>query len=69
MQEAKVNRPFSPKYQVAINRLLESHGLMDIDSHERRAAILCVENRTEIERWRSTLSDSERRRCCHVPQI
>ena len=40
MAEAKSNSPFGPRYQVAItiNRLLSSHGLQDIDSHERRPA-------------------------------
>ena len=38
--EAKSNASFGPRYQVAItsNRLLSSHGLQDIDSHERRPA-------------------------------
>jgi hypothetical protein len=40
MAEAKSNSRFGPRYQVAItiNRLLSSHGLQDIDSHERRPA-------------------------------
>ena len=38
MAETKSNSTFGPRYQAPINRLLSSHGLQDIDSHERRLA-------------------------------
>jgi hypothetical protein len=38
MAETKSNPTFGPRYRAAINRLLSSHGLQDIDSHERRLA-------------------------------
>jgi hypothetical protein len=69
MREAKANSPFGKPYQAAINRLLDSNGLQDIDSHERRGAIIMVEHRAEIERWRNGLDEVARRRANHPNTI
>jgi hypothetical protein len=69
MAEAKRNSPFGPKYQAAINRLLTLHDMQDIDSHERRGAIVMVENRAELEKWRATLTPIEQRRCNHPNSV
>jgi hypothetical protein len=41
------------------------NGFEAINNQERYRAILCVENRDAIERWRSTLDDGKRRRFNH----
>jgi hypothetical protein len=69
MAEAKRNTPFGTRYQTAINKLLTLHDMQDIDSHERRGAIVMQENRAEIEKWRATLTDVEQRRCNHPNSV
>jgi hypothetical protein len=69
MRESKSNSCYGPRYQASINRLLDSNGLQDIDSHERRGAIIMVEHRAEIERWRNGLDEVARRRANHPNTI
>lgn len=69
MKRANCNSPYGPGYQRFIREWLEQHGLQEIDSHERRGAIVCVENFAEIEAWRSKLSAVEQRRCNHPNSI
>ena len=68
MKRAKVNSPYGPTYQAYVREWLEQHGLQGIDSHERRGAIVIVEN-PEIQAWRSKLSDVEQRRCNHPNSV
>jgi hypothetical protein len=69
MAEAKCNSPYGPRYQASISRLIASAGLQDVDSHERRSAIVLVENREAIERYRAGLTDAERRRANHCTTV
>jgi hypothetical protein len=68
MKRAKCNSPYGPAYQGFVRAWLEENGLQGIDSHERRGAIVIVEN-PEIQAWRSKLSDVEQRRCNHPNSV
>src|SRR6267378_1897465 len=69
MKRANCNKPYGPSYHRFIREWLEENGLQEIDSHERRGSIVCVENLAEIEAWRSKLSDVEQRRCNHPNSV
>lgn len=69
MKRANCNSPYGPGYQRYIREWLEANGLQDIDSHERRGAIVIVETLVEIEAWRSKLSAVEQRRCNHPNSV
>jgi hypothetical protein len=69
MKQANCNKPYGPSYQRFMRLWLEENDLQEIDSHERRGSIVCVENLVEIEAWRSTLSDVEIRRCNHPNSV
>jgi hypothetical protein len=63
MKQANCNKPYGRGYQRFMRQWLDENGLQEIDSHERRGSIVCVENLAETEAWRSKLSDVGIRRC------
>lgn len=64
MAAACCNSPYGPGYQKHMRRFLDEAGL-DIDSHERVAAVDLVENLPAITQWRASLTEDERRRAHH----
>jgi hypothetical protein len=62
MRQTGSNRPFGGKYNQAMGVWLKANGFETINTQERYSAIKCAESETEIEAWRETLNDVQRRR-------
>ena len=69
MSKAGCNKPYGPAYQRRMRVWLDDNGLAEIDSHERVNAIHCVEHQVEIEAWRDSLTEVQRRRANHPNTI
>jgi hypothetical protein len=65
MQTAQTNKPSGSTYNRAMGHWLASNGFDQISNQERYRAIVCVENREAIEKWRETLEEAHRRRLNH----
>jgi hypothetical protein len=62
IRETGCNRPYGGKYNQAMGEWLKANGFETINTQERYSAIKCAESETEIEAWRETLNDVQRRR-------
>jgi hypothetical protein len=60
MHMAGTNKPSGPKFKREINRWLKEKNLDAIDKTTRSRSIECFEHLADIEKWRATLSVSER---------
>jgi hypothetical protein len=69
LHQAGANRPYGPAYMRGMRAWLDSAGLGDIETQERRGAIFMAENETELVRWRSSLSAKEARHCNHPSTV
>lgn len=62
MRQAETNRPLGARYNALMGRWLEANGFHGLTGQERYAALQVVERIADIERWRATLSEDQRRR-------
>lgn len=69
MAAAGCNSPYGAKYHRLIREWLDQNGLDDIDSHERRGAVIMAENEIDITVWRQGLSEVARLRANHPNTI
>jgi hypothetical protein len=69
MHMAGTNKPSGSKFKREINRWLKEKNLDAIDKTTRSRAIECFEHLADIEKWRATLSVSERLALNHPTTI
>jgi hypothetical protein len=62
LHAANTNRAWGSTYSRLFGQWMAKHGFGTMNKHTRTWAIALYENAAEIERWRSGLSEKERRR-------
>jgi hypothetical protein len=65
MKAANTNRAVGTRYNKAMGRWLRDNGLSDISAQERYRALLVIDNKDEISKWRDGLDDRRRRSLNH----
>jgi hypothetical protein len=69
MQAAETNRAVGSKYNAAMGQWLRDHGLADVAAQERYRLFLILEHLSEIEAYRATLTESQRRKYNHPNSV
>ncbi|CCE11732.1 hypothetical protein BRAS3843_770030 [Bradyrhizobium sp. STM 3843] len=69
LHQARVNKPYGPVYMRAMRTWLDSAGLGDVETQERRGAIFLAEHESEVTAWRDSLSPAEQRNANHPSTI
>jgi len=69
LRQAGSNRPYGPVYMKSMRAWLDSAGLGDVETQERRGAIFIAEHEAEVTAWRQNLSPSEARNANHPSTI
>ena len=62
---AETSKPFGKRYTAATAQWLATNGLGDLHQQERWWALKVVDHLTEIDNWRGTIDDANRRRWNH----
>jgi hypothetical protein len=62
---ATTSQPVGTRYNAEMGAWLRRHDLADIPAQERYRALQCLKHLPEIERWRETLTDRQRRSWNH----
>jgi hypothetical protein len=65
MHDVHTNQPTGRRYEKAMAEWLVANGFKEIDKGVRSRLLECLQHRTEIDRWLSLLTDSERFRFNH----
>jgi hypothetical protein len=60
MRAVHTNEPKGKRYEKAMGEWLIANGFKEIDKGTRKRLLECLEHRAAIEKWRTTLTDSER---------
>jgi hypothetical protein len=69
LRAANTNRAVGSRYNRAIGAWLKDNSLADMTPAERYRILLIMERRVEIEAWRASLGDAQRRRLNHPAAI
>lgn len=69
MRSAHSNAPVGRRYEQEMGRWLIANGFQEIDKGARSRLLQCLEHREEIERWRATLTASERLKYNHPQTV
>jgi hypothetical protein len=69
MRDAHSNEPKGRRYENAFGTWLDRHGFSKVDKGDRHRLIECLTHRAEIEKWRATLTRTERLRLNHPSTV
>jgi hypothetical protein len=62
MRDVGTNKPVGCTYNRAMGRWLRENGFDGLNTQERHNAVRCAEHEEQIEGWRETLTDIQRRK-------
>jgi hypothetical protein len=69
MRAAHTNEPKGKRYEKAMGKWLLAHSFHVIDKSARNHLLECLKHREAIEKWRATLTESERFRLNHPDTV
>jgi hypothetical protein len=69
MRELHTNSPTGRRYEKAMAEWLAAHSFKTIDKGTRHRLLECLQHKTEIEAWRSRLTENERDRFNHPDTV
>jgi hypothetical protein len=69
MRAVHTNVPTGRRYEKTMGEWLIAHGFKEIDKGARNRLLDCLKHKTEIEKWRARLTDSERWKFNHPDTV
>jgi hypothetical protein len=69
MRELHTNSPTGRRYEKAMGEWLAAHSFKTIDKGTRHRLLECLQHKTEIEGWRSRLTENRRDRFNHPDSV